>query len=478
MSATSIYFLIVCLFMGGLFIFGLICSKKIKDSDDWVVAGHSLGVIPLSGTYFATIISATSIVSYMGYYYLQGWAGMWNFAGTLVTSFVACLWVAKKLRSFGMTTVPEYIEMRFGRTHSLIASIIVLIGATTLMAAQVMASVVILQAMVDWSTVTCCIVVLVIFVAFTALGGMKAVAWTDTICAYVIIIGIWAMAIKYLGIVGGFGGMMTGIKAINPEFVSAFSSKITPVTALGWTVTWGICNFGAPQFVGRFLTATTPESAAKSQGITAVMLGIFYLPLVIVGLSGMLVLPGIEKQDMVFTSLVTQTLDPVLGGIMFAAVIAAIISTADSLLLLASTTFTRDIWKKFVNPNMSDKTELLMARVSTVVIGILGVLLMFTMNTAIQFVQARAVTLMGSAIAMLVLIGAFNKKVTSGGAMASMISGFITACIWYALGQPFGVYAALPGTIVAAIVLLVVSKFTKPMSKEQLAPFFPEAVEK
>lgn len=474
MSTTSIYFLIVCLFMGGLFIFGLICSKTIKDPDDWVVAGHSLGVIPLSGTYFATIISATSIVSYMGYYYLQGWAGMWNFAGTLVTSFVACIWVAKKLRSFGMTTVPEYIEMRFGRTHSLIASIIVLIGATTLMAAQVMASVVILQAMVDWSTVTCCIVVLIVFVAFTALGGMKAVAWTDTICAYVIIIGIWVMAIKFLGMVGGFNGMMTGIKAINPEFVSAFTSKITPVTALGWTVTWGICNFGAPQFVGRFLTATTPESSAKSQGITALMLGIFYLPLVLVGLSGMLILPGIEKQDMVFTALVTQKLGAVSGGIMFAAVIAAIISTADSLLLLASTTFTRDIWKKFVNPNMSAKSELNMARVSTVVIGILGVLLMFTINTAIQFIQARAVTLMGSAIAMLVLIGAFNKNITSAGAMASMMSGFVTACVWYALGQPFGVYAALPGTIVAAIVMLVVSKFTKPMSKEQLAPFFPE----
>jgi len=477
MSNSSIYFLIVCIAMGALFIFGLIISRKIKDSDDWVVAGHSLGIIPLSGTYFATIVSATSIVSYLGYYYFQGWAGMWNFAGTLVTSFVACIWVARRMRSFGMTTIPEYIELRFGRTHSLVASVVILIGATTLMAAQVTASVLILQAMVNWSTLTASIVVLIVFVTFTALGGMKAVAWTDTICAYIIIAGIWFMAIKYMGYVGGFGGMMSGIESINPEFISAFTSKITPITALGWTVTWGICNFGAPQFVGRFLSATSPETAAKSQAVTAIMLGVFYLPLVLVGLSGMIVLPGLESQDMVFTALVTQTLNPIFGGIMFAAVIAAIISTADSLLLLASTTWTRDIWKKFIKPNMSEKSELLMARISTIVIGIVGVMLMYTMTDAIQFIQARAVTLMGSAIAMLVLIGAFNKKITSAGALSSMITGFVVANIWYALGQPFGVYSALPGTISAALVMIGVSSFTKPMSKEKLELFFPEIEE-
>lgn len=477
MSNRAIYFLIVSLFMGGLFVFGLITSRKIKEPDDWVKAGKGLGIIPLSGTYFATIVSATSIVSYMGYYYLQGWAGMWNFAGTLVTSFLATIWVARRIRSFGMSTVPEYIEMRFGRAHSLVASIIILIGATTLMAAQVTASVLVLQAMVDWNKVTISIVVLIVFVAFTALGGMKAVAWTDTICAYVIILGVWLMAIKYLGVLGGFGNMMSGIKAVNPEFVSAFTAKITPVTALGWTVTWGICNFGAPQFIGRFLSATSPETAAKSQGVTAIMLGVFYLPLVIVGLSGMLILPGIAKQDQVFTTLVTQTLHPVMGGIMFAAVIAAIISTADSLLLLASTTWTRDIWKKFIKPDMSGKSELLMARISTVGIGIIGVLLMYTMTDAIQFIQARAITLMGSAIAMLVLIGAFNKKITGAAALASMIVGFIVANVWYAMGQPYGVFAALPGTISAAIVMLVVSQFTKPLPKEQLAPFFPEVSE-
>ncbi len=226
MSNTMIYFIIVVAFMLGLFIFGLYVSRTIKDPDDWVVANQSLGIIPLSGTYFATIVSATSIVSYLGYYYLEGWPGMWNFAGTLLTSFLAAIWVARKMRSFGFTTVPEYIYKRFGRAHSLLACFVILIGAITLMAAQIKASIAVMKPFVSWSDITISIIVLVIFVAFTALGGMKAVAWTDTICAYIIIIGVWAMAISYLMKLGGFGELMTGVQAINPDYVKAFSSNM------------------------------------------------------------------------------------------------------------------------------------------------------------------------------------------------------------------------------------------------------------
>ena len=88
MSNNTIYFIVTVGFMVGLAIVGILISRGIKSSEDWMVAGKSLGKIPLAGTYFATIVSATSIVSYMGYYYLQGWPGWWNAAGTLGTSMV------------------------------------------------------------------------------------------------------------------------------------------------------------------------------------------------------------------------------------------------------------------------------------------------------------------------------------------------------------------------------------------------------
>ena len=320
---------------------------------------------------------------------------------------------------------------------------------------------------------TCCIVLLVVFLAFTAMGGMKAVAWTDTICSFVIIIGVWVMAVEFLGEIGGFTAMNEQVAAINPGFVEAFSVEIPPLTALSWVVTWGICNFGAPQFIARFFSAESPEIASRSQGLTGIGLLLFYIPLSIIGIGGMLLVPGIENQDQVFTTLVTTKLSPIMGAVLFAAVVAAIISTADSLLLLAASTFSNDIYAK-IKPNVSDTQLLKVSRIATVIIGIGGVSLTFFLNEAIQFIQARAVTLMAppwQSSPWWVFWKGANAR-----AAASMIAGFATACIWYALGQPGGVMAALPAVIVALVVLVVVSKVTAPPPSEVVEKFFPEEV--
>ena len=473
MSRNAIYLTVVILFMVALLVIGMLISRGVKNQKDWMVAGKSLGMLPMAGTYFATIVSAASIVSYMGYYYLKGWPGVWNCAGTFLTSFLACLWFAKRLRKAGCDTLPEYIASRYGKQLAMPASVLILVCTIALLAAQVTGGIVVLQSFVDWNNVTCCIVLLVVFLAFTAMGGMKAVAWTDTICSFVIIIGVWVMAVEFLGEIGGFTAMNEQVAAINPEFVQAFSVDIPPLTALSWVVTWGICNFGAPQFIARFFSAESPEIASRSQGLTGIGLLLFYIPLSIIGIGGMLLVPGIENQDQVFTTLVTTKLSPIMGAILFAAVVAAIISTADSLLLLAASTFSNDIYAK-IKPNVSDTQLLKVSRIATVIIGIGGVSLTFFLNEAIQFIQARAVTLMGAAMAILTMVGVVWKGANRTGAAASMIAGFATACIWYGLGQPGGVMAALPAVIVALVVLVVVSKVTAPPPAEVVEKFFPE----
>jgi SSS family transporter len=476
MSANLIYLTIVILFMAGLLVVGVIISKGIETSEDWMVAGKSLGVIPMAGTYFATIVSAASIISYMGYYYLNGWSGWWNCCGTFLTSFLACIYFAKRLRQTGHNTLPEYIGSRFGEKHAIFASLLIVVCSTALLSAQVVGGVVILQTFVDWNEVTCSILLLVVFLTFTAIGGMKAVAWTDTICSFIIIIGVWIMAVKFLGEVGGFTAMNHQIAAINPDFIKPFSAKIPPITALSWVITWGICNFGAPHFIARFFSAETPEIASRSQGLTGIGLLLFYVPLVIIGLCGMIMVPGIENQDKVFTNLVVNQLNPIFGGIMFAAVVSAIISTADSLLLLAASTFSNDIYIK-VKKNVSDKEQLKVSRIATIVIGIGSVILVFFIEDAIQFIQAKAVTLMGSAMAMLTMVGVAWKRANRAGATACMTVGLGTAIIWYALGQPFGVMAALPSIAASLVALVVVSSMTSPPPKEVIEEFFPESAD-
>ena len=470
----SIYPIVIFAFMVALAVIGIVISKGIKNSEDWMVAGKSLGWLPMAGTYFATIVSATSIVSYMGYYYLQGWAGWWNAAGTLLTSFLACLFFARRLRMTECDTLPEYIAKRYGKWFSVIASLMIVVCVIALLTNQLIASINILQSFLNWNTLTCAILMMIIFGVFTTIGGMKSVAWTDTLCAFLIIIGVWVVAIDFLAKVGGIGAMNEGIAAVNPEFIKGFTSKIPPITALSWILTWGICNFGAPQFIARFFSAETPETAAKSQGITGIALLVFYVPLLMIGLCGMILHPGIEKQDQVFTTLILNHTSPLFGAVMFAAVMGAIISTADSLLLLAATTFTHDVIKP-VRPEMTSEQELKVSRVSTVVFAVFGIVFMYFMTDTIQGINAKAVTLMGSALALVVMFGCFWKRVNLISASITAVCGFATAMIWYRLGTPGGVMAALPACAVGLIVL-VISTYLTPADAYKKAD--PELMEK
>ena len=455
----SIYLIVIILFMIALAVIGIVISKGIKSSEDWMVAGKSLGWLPMAGTYFATIVSATSIVSYMGYYYLNGWSGWWNAAGTLLTSFLACLFFAKRLRKTECDTLPEYIGKRYGKWFSVVASVLITVCVIALLTNQLIAAINIIQSFTNINTLLCAIIMMIIFGVFTCIGGMKSVAWTDTICAMIIIVGIWFVAIEFLLKVGGLKAMNTGIAAVNPDFVKGFSKSITPLTALSWILTWGICNFGAPQFIARFFSAESPETASKSQGITGIALLVFYVPLIIVGLCGIILVPGIEKQDQVFTRLILDQTTPLFGAVMFAAVMAAIISTADSLLLLAATTFTHDVIKQ-VKPEMSDAKELKTSRIVTVVMAVLGIVFMFFMTDTIQGINAKAVTLMGSALALVVMFGVAWKRVNLISACITAVCGFATAMIWYKLGQPFKIMPALPACVVGLIVLVVSTLLT------------------
>lgn len=465
---------IMMIFMVGLMIFGLIVSRSVKSSRDWMVADGSLGIVPLVGTYFATIISATSIVSYAGYYYFNGWSGWWNCAGTLLTSFLAAVFYAKRLKKVARTTLPDYLEDRYGRPHATFSAIIILIGTTCLTAAQVIGGCTVLMTSTGFSKTTCLVIITFIFILFTSVGGMKAVAWSDTICSFIILIGVWVMAITLLGKVGGFNAMNQGLYEINPEMLQPFSSAIPPLTALSWLITWGLGNFGAPQFITRFFAAKSPEHAQKSQAYTGVALLLFYLPLMLTGLCGAILMPGIENQDMVNPLLIATFLTPISGGILMAAIMAACISTADSLLLLCGTTFTNDLYCKFINKNADDAKILKVSRITTLVVGIGAVAGTYVLNDAMMWIQTKTVTMVSSAICVLVLVGLAWKGANATGGMAAMLSGFTTACIWYALDQPLGLMPLVPAFIVGGIVLFVVSKMTTPPSQAVIDRCFPE----
>lgn len=464
----------IVLFLIVLFLVGVLVSRKIKNEDDWFVAGRNLGVIPLVGTYFATIISTVSVVGYLGYYYINGWGGWWNWAGTALTSFIAAMWFAERLRKFGKVTLADLLEERYGRIHSILAGFIILIAMLFFTCAQLVGSAAVVTTAIPSISRTMAIVGIgLIFIFFTVMGGMEAVAWTDTFCSVVILVGVWFLMFRVVGEAGGVAEIHRRLDVVKPTALDPFAGGAISIgVAMSWFLTWGIGNFGAPQFSTRIYSAKDPRTAAVSQAWCGVTFILIYLPLMLIALAGIILVPGIEKADTVAPMLIQKFMNPWVGGLIMAGVLAAAVSTADSVLLLAGTTLTHDIVQKLSNRQYSSRTLLRIARVTTFAIGVLAIVFSLNIESGVMWIQANMVGIMGSMLSIVVLAAFAWRRANSAGALASMLVGLATAIIWEYLGRPMRWFPILPSLITGLIALVTVSLMTSPPSDKILEKFF------
>lgn len=450
---TKIYIIILFIFITVVSMIGILSAKRTKSDEDWFVAGHSLGVITSLGTYFATIISSVTIISNVGYIYLNGLSGAWVLSGTFLTSILAVSFYAVRLRKVGKVSLPDYLEERFGKIEGILGTILILVASVFTLCVQITAGASVLETITDWGTLQCTMLFSILLVFLTSTGGMISVAWTDTLCTMVMFIGIWIMAGTMLTGVGGLNSLKSSLYSMDPVYMDWKGIGVPMI--LSWIFTWGIGNFGVPQFVTRFFVAKDDKTARRSQKLLLLLFLLFYIPLVIVGLAGIVMLPGIQVQDEVTFSLVESFLNPTVGGLVLVAILASCVSTADSILLLSSVTVTNDIYKKYINKITSSDQLLKVSKATTWIVCVFAMVASLLQSDAILWLQARMVTLMGAAMAPSVLIGIVWKKANKGGGLASFFVGLTVALIWYALAQPFNMMPMLPAFIAGMISMIV-----------------------
>lgn len=446
------YLTIVIIFFAIVITIGIVSSQNAKNDEDWLIARHSLEILPSIGTYFASIVSSVSIISYVGYCYFNGWGGIWVFSGTFLTSILAVLFYAVRLRKVGEVSLPDYLEARFCKAESILASVLILISSVFMLCAQVAAGTLVLKIITGWRTLPCIVILCVVLIVLTSTGGMVSVAWTDTFCALVMFLGVWIMAFVMLRKIGGFSNMQQALYNIDPDYMDPTSIGIPMI--LSWIFTWGVGNYGVPHFVTRFFAVKDERTAKRSQMWCLLLFLLFDIPLVLIGLAGIIAKPGIQVQDEVTGILIQNFLHPAAGGVIFAAILAGCISTADSILLLASTTVSNDIYKKIINKNASSRQILFVSRISTWIIGGLAIVTTFLNTDAILWMQARMVTIMGAAMAPSVMIGIAWKRANAAGGILSFALGLATAVVWYILDQPFGLMPMLPAFGVGVLFMI------------------------
>lgn len=468
-----IYIIVVLVYFLALLVVGKIASRGVSSGDDWAVAGRSLGVWSSAASYFTTVLSAVSFIGFMGYYYQFGWGGWWNWAGTLICTILFAGFFAARLRRFGGVTISDFLDRRFGRLHGALAAVLILFSTILFTMAQLVASASIIKIVTgipEWLSI---IIVGLVFLGFTVTGGMKSVAWTSVLTSILIIFGAYALMIAVLGKTGGFWELHRKVYETDPTLLDPFAGGSIGIgLALSWCVTWGIGNFGLPQLITKFNSCKDEKTARYSQGISGILFVLFYLPLMVIGLGMRVLLPGITNTDSVASVAMLKMVSPLIGGIVLAAILGAAISTAASVLLQSGTTATRDLYQKFINPKADSKKVLLISKLTTLAVGIIAIVLSLFNSSTVLMIQSNMVGVLGSMLAMTIILGFTWRRSNAQGGMAGMVVGIVTAIIWYILGQPFGWMPILPAIVTSTAANVVVSLLTPAPPQDVVTEFF------
>ncbi len=484
-----LYLVILVLYLMVMIGIGLYFFKKNKSVSDYVLGGRSLNrwVAALSAQ--ASDMSGWLLMGLPGLaFVLFGGTveALWTAVGLAIGTYLNWLIVAKKLRNYttklGAITLPDFFEKRFGDKSGLIkgiGSVFVLIFFTFYTASMFSAGAKLFDSIFDIGYGTALLVGTLIIVSYTFLGGFLAVCWTDTIQGILMFAALIITPIFALVKVGGFDAFSEKLAAVPEKF------SLLPMTEGGSlnilllisAIAWGLGYFGQPHILPRFMAIKNSKDVRPARIIAMIWVVISLAMAVVVGMIGSFLYPNIADSETIFIEMVKGLFPPVVTGILLTAILAAIMSTADSQLLVSSSAVSNDLYKGMFKKNASEKSTLWVSRITVIIISIVAAILVafpnaaegtliYKINESVFKLVAFAWAGFGAAFGPLVLFSLFWKRTTKLGALLGMISGGVTAFAWWALdGGIFNVYEILPGFIISSVVIVVVSLLTKP-SKE------------
>jgi Na+/pantothenate symporter len=303
------------------------------------------------------------------------------------------------------------------------------------------------------------------------MGGLFAIAYTDLLQMFVFCIG-FAIAVPYaVNRAGGFVTLNEKLSAIDPSLVA---NGMPTSTLLASAISFFILLLGYPIIAIRFYSIKDNKTIRRAVGLSFVFQGIVAISVAFLGVSARVLFPNLETPDLASPTIAMDLLPPILGGLLLAAILAAIQSTVSAVLLMLGSAVSHDIVKNVLGREMTERQTVRLTRVVVLVMGILPIPIALYPLPLIQQIWINAAALIGSSFAVVTLAGLYWKRGTTAGAITSMVGGIVSAGVWLALGNPFGVNAVYISVPVSLLGMIVVSLLTKPVSNQALRPFFKD----
>jgi SSS family solute:Na+ symporter/sodium/proline symporter len=459
------YFWFILAYLLFLIFVGAYRSRSVKTQADFMVAGRRLSAKVLVGTLLATWIGSGSIIAGAGLAYKRGFPALWFDAGVWVAIVILYL-VAGRARRFAQYTVPDILEARYNQYARVLGAITTIVAYTAIASYQFKAGGMVLNLVTGISVDQGIIITALFVIGYTALAGMISVAYTDVVNGIVMVLGIGIALPFLIQHAGGWGSIVNALPREHFQVLGDMSI----FEALGYSLPTMLLLLGESNMYQRFFSARDENTAKRAVVGWIVGTIVMETAIVVTAIVGSAIFLGIEP-EMVILQSARFGLPLIVGCIMLAAIVAIIVSTADSFLLVPSTNIIRDIYQRFINPEASQRKIVLYSRIVVVLLGIIAFVQVRFFTTVLEM-ALYAYTVYGVGITPAVMAAFFWKRATAAGGVASISAGMITTILWKLLGNPCGVPTVYPPLILSLSCLIFISLVTPAPEKEKWKPFF------
>jgi len=449
-----------------------IWSRRETDTlSGFYLAGKKLPYWVVAFSTNATGESGWLLLGLTGMGYAVGAQAYWVAVGELVGIGLSWGLISRRLKRLSdethAITVPDVLVGRFNDSWHLIravAVVIILAMVTTYVTAQLVASGKALSEFIGMDYKVGVVVGSAIIIAYTFIGGYKAVSYTDVLQGVLMLAGLIVVPVVAVNAAGGWDSVTSNLVAQDPALISMFSfaDGIGGWVGVVSFVAIGLPFLGVPQLLVRYMSARDDIELKKARYVSVGITLFFSVGAVTAGIAGRALFPGIEDPETIFPVLANELFPPLVSGVLLVIVLSAIMSTADSLLLLASSAIVRDTMQKILGSKKSDKALSGYGKIVTVLIGIVAIAFAIPEAQFIFYFVLFAWSGLGAAFGPVLICLLYYKKTTRAGVLSGMIAGFLTSIVWVLelKEQTFGLYEAVPGFIVGIIVTMLVSLAT------------------
>lgn len=492
MSSTVQILIAMSLYMVMMVCIGVYFAKKNKTSEDYFLGGRSLGPWVTALSAEASDMSSWLLMGLPGLAYASGFGDAgWTAIGLILGTYLNWKIVAVRLRKYtevssNSFTLPDFFSNRFRDKKKIlmsISAIMMVVFFTVYTASGFKACGTLFNSLFGLDYVPTMIISAIVIVLYTSIGGFLAASTTDLIQGLLMSFAIVLVLIIGLVNAGGIDNVIANGQAMAGYFSLTKVHDAATNTAVGYGVVamvsglaWGLGYFGMPHILVRFMAIKSSKEIKKSRNIAMIWVVISLCVAVLIGFIGATLYPGElggagqASSETIFILMTHRMLPAIVAGVVLSGVLAATMSTADSQLLMVSSSIAQNFFKGILKKDASEKQILIISRLTTIFVAVIGVVIALDQESTIFNIVSYAWSGFGATFGPLILFSLFWKRTTLKAAVAGMVSGGVVSLVWSLyiskLGGWFGVYSLLPAFAVSSLMIFVVSKLDKEPSEE------------